>query len=145
MRRLTVWVLALLVLVLAGLGAYWVYGVLAGLEARVARLEETVSAQSEALKALGQRVSGLEQKLAQQEAPPLSLPEAPTPGAGGSSFWAFLGGLVLLLLALYLLLGLLRRGRGAKEEAEEKPREEALAESRMVDEGAPPGKEGESR
>lgn len=138
MRRAVVWVAFLLVVVLAGLGVYWIYGVTSGLEARIARLEEAVSAHSGALKALGERVSGLEQKVAQQGAPPLALPEPPSPGQRGAGFWAFLGGLVLILFALYLLLLLLRRKR--KKETPP-PKDESSAPAEGVPSSVPPGEE----
>ncbi|MGQ9511474.1 MAG: hypothetical protein ACUVS9_06190 [Thermaceae bacterium] len=146
MRRLWVWILVV-ALVLVGAYGYWSYGTIARLEDRVARLEETVSAQSKALKALDGRLSDLEKKVAQQEAPPIALPEPPKPEGGGSTFWQFLGWLILLLLVLYGLLLLLRQGRGGKPE--EKKASETASPSEASSEtprgqGEPSKKEGES-
>lgn len=136
MRRAVVWVVLLLVVVLAGLGVYWIYSVTSGLEARIARLEETVSAHSEVLKALGERVSSLEQKVTQQGAPPLALPAPPSPGQRGTGFWTFLGGLALILLALYLLLLLLRRKKETPP-----PKDGASAPVGGASSSVPPGEE----
>ncbi|MER3556656.1 MAG: hypothetical protein C4302_01240 [Thermus sp.] len=150
MKRFLLWVLVLLVVVLGGLGAYWVYRTLSDLEARILRLETAVSAQSQSLKALGERLSGLEQRFAQEQAsrtPPLALPELPKPESGGTaSFWTFLAGVLLILLLLALALWLLRRRKEAplkEPRADDKPGGEASAEAQGLGEGAPPQKEKE--
>lgn len=134
MKRWLVPTLLGVLVVLALWVGYQGYARLRALEAQISLLEGRLTAQEEALKALGERVGRLEEAVFQAPAPPLSLPEVPVPP--GVPAWPYAVGVLVVLLLLYLLLRLLQRPA-------ERPKEEAvtpssLEEARMEDEGAPP-------
>ena len=152
MRRWVGWIAVVLALVLIAWGGYEAYRSFVGLEYRLARLEAQVEAQRQALEALGSRVGRLEEEVFRaptQEAPP----EVPAPVSAPAPAWPYALGLGVLLLILYLALRLFRGGKAKEAQAPSpeapqapspeapKPQEEALAESKMLDEGAPPSPE----